>query len=205
MQMKVLMTGFDPFGGESVNPAYEAVKALPGEIEGAQIIKREVPTVYGKAARILKQEMEKIHPDIVICVRQAGGRAGISIEKIAINYRDARIQDNEGNQPQDCPILAEGTDAYFATLPVKKIVAELQKAGIPAQISYSAGTFVCNDIFYSLMHMAANEYPGIKAGFIHVPFIPLQVVDKANGTASMALDMIVEALEVAIRVSLGVK
>ena len=203
--MKVLMTGFDPFGGESVNPAYEAVKALPGEIEGAQIIKREVPTVYGKAARILKQEMEKIHPDIVICVGQAGGRAGISIEKVAINYRDARIQDNEGNQPQDCPILAEGTDAYFATLPVKKIVAELQKAGIPAQISYSAGTFVCNDIFYSLMHMAANEYPGIKAGFIHVPFIPLQGVDKENGTASMALDMIVEALEVAIRVSLGVK
>ena len=201
--MKVLMTGFDPFGGESVNPAYEAVKALPGEIEGAQIIKREVPTVYGKAARILKQEMEKIHPDIVICVGQAGGRAGISIEKVAINYRDARIQDNAGNQPQDCPILAEGTDAYFATLPVKKIVAELQKAGIPAQISYSAGTFVCNDIFYSLMHMAANEYPGIKAGFIHVPFIPLQVVDKENGTASMALDMIVEALEVAIRVSLA--
>ena len=151
--MKILLTGFDPFGGESVNPAYEAVKLLPDEIGGAQIIKLEVPTVFGKAGEALEEGIRLHEPDVVICVGQAGGRSGMSVEKVAINYQDARIADNEGRQPIDVPIREDGDTAYFATVPVKAMVAKMRENGIPAFVSYTAGTYVCNELMYALLYM----------------------------------------------------
>lgn len=197
-RIKILLTGFTPFGGEEINPAYEALKALPEQVEGAEIFRALLPTVFGSAAEVLEKEILKVHPDAVICVGQAGGRSGITVEKVAINYRDAAIADNEGNRPEDEPVLPEGPAAYFATIPVKKTAEAIQALGIPAFVSYSAGTYVCNDIFYSLLHMADSRYPGMKAGFIHVPYVPQQTVDKPAGTASMALSLITEALTAAV-------
>ena len=187
--MKILVTGFDPFGGESVNPALEAVKKLPDEIAGAQIVKLEVPTVFRKSGEVLAAEIEKQRPDAVICVGQAGGRSTVTVEKVAINLAEARIEDNEGNQPTDIKIKEDGETAYFSTLPIKAMVMNMRKNGIPANISYTAGTFVCNDIMYTLLYTLKN-YPNTRGGFIHVPFIPEQVIGKLEGTASMALDLI---------------
>ena len=195
--MKILFTGFDPFGGESVNPAYEAVKLLPDEIGGAQIIKLEVPTVFGKAGEALEKGIRLHEPDVVICVGQAGGRSGMSVEKVAINYQDARIADNEGRQPIDVPIQEDGDTAYFATVPVKAMVAKMRENGIPAFVSYTAGTYVCNELMYALLYMINRKYPGIRGGFIHVPFAMGQTVDKPNGTPAMALESIAKGLECA--------
>ena len=191
--MKILVTGFDPFGGESVNPALEAVKKLPDEIAGAQIVKLEVPTVFRKSGEVLAAEIEKQRPDAVICVGQAGGRSTVTVEKVAINLAEARIEDNEGNQPTDIKIKEDGETAYFSTLPIKAMVMNMRKNGIPANISYTAGTFVCNDIMYTLLYTLKN-YPNTRSGFIHVPFIPEQVIGKPEGTASMALDLISKGL-----------
>ena len=191
--MKILVTGFDPFGGESVNPALEAVKKLPDEIAGAQIVKLEVPTVFRKSGEVLAAEIEKQRPDAVICVGQAGGRSTVTVEKVAINLAEARIEDNEGNQPTDIKIKEDGETAYFSTLPIKAMVMNMRKNGIPANISYTAGTFVCNDIMYTLLYTLKN-YPNTRGGFIHVPFIPEQVIGKPEGTASMALDLISKGL-----------
>lgn len=203
--MKVLITGFDPFGGETVNPAYEAVKLLPDSIAGAEIVKKEVPTVFGKAGKVLEQYIEEENPDVVICVGQAGGRSGICPEKVAINFSDARIVDNEGNQPTDHVIKKDGENAYFATVPVKAMVNRIRKRGIPAIVSYTAGTFVCNDIMYSLLYLIHKKYPDIRGGFIHVPYAAEQVVDKANGTPSMSLSMISEGLLAAVEAAVDTK
>lgn len=197
-KMKVLVTGFDPFGGESINPALEAVKKLPNEIAGAKIVKLEVPTVFRKSGEVLEKAVDEHQPDIVICVGQAGGRSIMAVEKVAINFAEARIADNEGNQPTDSKIKEDGENAYFASIPVKAMVMNMRKNKIPANISYTAGTFVCNDIMYSLLYLLNKKYPKTRGGFIHVPFIPEQVVGKPDGTPSMSLDMIAEGLKFAI-------
>ena len=196
--MKVLVTGFDPFGGEKVNPAYEAVKLLPDTIAGAEIIKIEIPTVFTRSAEVLEEAIQKYRPDGVLDVGQAGGRSCMTVEKVAINLKEARIPDNDGEQPFDEPIREDGETAYFSTLPVKAMVENMRAHGIPAHISYTAGTYVCNCIMYNALYLAAKKYLGVRAGFIHVPFENGQVVDKANGTPFMSLEMIAKGLEYGI-------
>ncbi|MGN9166073.1 pyroglutamyl-peptidase I [Tissierellaceae bacterium HCP3S3_D8] len=199
--MKVLITGFDPFGGEKINPAYEAVKGLKDNINGAEIVKREIPTVFKKSILKLEKEIEEEKPDIVICVGQAGGRYDITIERVAINIDDARIKDNEGNEPIDEKIFEDGENAYFASIPIKNMVQGIRDVGVPASISNSAGTFVCNHIMYGLLYLVDKKYPNIRGGFIHVPFLPEQVIDKRN-TASMSIEDITKALETAIKIAI---
>ena len=196
--MKILVTGFDPFGGESVNPAYEAVKLLPDVIGGAEIFKLEIPTVFSLSGPAVEEGIRKYQPDVVICVGQAGGRASISVEKVAINFVDARIPDNNGEQPLDEPLQADGPAAYFATLPVKAMVQHVKEACLPCYLSFTAGTYVCNSIMYNVLYMCEKRYPGIRAGFIHVPYACGQVIDKANTTPSMPLETIAKSLEYAI-------
>lgn len=196
--MKILITGFDPFGGESVNPAYEAVKLLPDTIAGAEIIKLEIPTVFSKCGPAVEAGIQAHNPDVVINVGQAGGRACVTIERIGINLAEARIPDNAGEQPMDEPLQADGPAAYFATIPVKAMVKNVRDHGLPCHISYSAGSYVCNCIMYNVLHMAATKYPNIRAGFIHVPFATEQVVDKAATMASQSLETIAKSLEYAI-------
>lgn len=196
--MKIIITGFDPFGGESVNPAYEAVKLLPDEIGGAQVIKLEVPTVFGKAGEVLEAGIKEHQPDAVICIGQAGGRSGICVEKVAINFQDARIPDNEGAQPFDKAIKEDGQTAYFATVPVKAMVSKMRENGIPAFVSYTAGTFVCNELMYALLYLIDKKYPNLRGGFIHVPFSMGQTVEKPIGTPAMSLESIAKGLEYAV-------
>ncbi len=196
--MKVLITGFDPFGGESINPALEAVKKLPDTIEGAEIIKLEIPTVFRKSLEKIEENIIKLNPDVVISIGQAGGRFGITPERVAINIDDARIPDNETNQPIDIPIFEDGDTAYFTTLPIKAMVKEMQDNGIPSSVSNTAGTFVCNHVMYGVLYMAAKKYPNIKAGFIHVPYIPSQVVTKPN-QPSMSTEDITKGLTLCIK------
>lgn len=196
--MKVLITGFDPFGGESINPALEAVKKLPDTIEGAEIIKLEIPTVFRKSLEKIEENIIKLNPDVVISIGQAGGRFGITPERVAINIDDARIPDNETNQPIDITIFEDGDTAYFTTLPIKAMVKEMQDNGIPSSVSNTAGTFVCNHVMYGVLYMAAKKYPNIKAGFIHVPYIPSQVVTKQN-QPSMSTEDITKGLTLCIK------
>lgn len=196
--MKILVTGFDPFDREKINPAYEAVKLLPNRICGADIIKMEIPTVFAKGASVVEKTVEQHNPDIVICVGQAGGRSCISIEKVAINLAEARIADNEGNQPLDKAIIPDGPDAYFACLPVKAMVENVRSYGIPCHVSYSAGTFVCNDVMYRLLHLINTKYHHIKGGFIHVPYTLSQAAAKPDGTAGWDEKTIAKGLEYAI-------
>ena len=196
--MNILVTGFDPFGGEKINPAYEAVKLLPDNIGGAQIIKKEIPTVFGKGGGEVEKTISEHCPDCVICVGQAGGRSCISIEKVAINFIDARIADNEGNQPINTAIIPDGPTAYFSSLPIRAMVENVRENGIPANISYSAGTFVCNEVMYRLLYLADKKYHHIKGGFIHVPYTAAQAASKPDGTASMDEKLIAKGLECAI-------
>lgn len=196
--MKVLITGFDPFGGESINPALEAVKKLPDTIAGAEVIKLEIPTVFKKSLEKIEENIIKHNPDIVISVGQAGGRFGVTPERVAINMDDARIKDNEGNQPIDESVFADGDTAYFTNLPIKAMVKEMQEGGIPASVSNTAGTFVCNHVMYGILYMAQKKYTNIKGGFIHVPYIPQQVVAKPN-MPSMSLEDISKGLELCIK------
>lgn len=196
--MKVLLTGFEPFGGALVNPAYEAVKMLPDELAGNKLIKKEIPTVFGRDEKVLRELVKECLPDVVICVGQAGGRSGITVEKVAVNLMEASIPDNDGNQPFDQPVKEDGETAYFAKLPVKKIVQNMKNHKIPARISYTAGTYVCNDIMYRLLYMIDREYPQMQGGFIHVPYCPEQVIELSDGVPSMSLEMIADALKCAI-------
>lgn len=196
--MKILITGFDPFGGETVNPAYEAVKLLPDTIAGAEIIKLEVPTRFHRAGAVLEDAMQRHKPDAVICVGQAGGRAAITPEKVAINLMDGRIPDNAGYQPVDVPIREGGETAYFTSLPVKAMVQRMRDAGIPAAVSYTAGTYVCNYLLYTLLYLIDKKYPNVRGGFIHVPYAMEQVINKPLGTPSMDLRQIARGLETAV-------
>jgi len=198
--MKVLITGFTPFGGESTNPAYEAVKRLPNQIEGIEVVKEEVPTEFHKSIRTLDQLMQREMPDVVICVGQAGGRPNMSIERVAINVDDARIPDNGGNQPVDMPIVENAPVAYFSSLPIKAITEAIRNQGIPASVSNSAGTYVCNHIMYGLLNLIDTKYQGVKGGFIHVPFSEEQVIDKPT-MPCMNLQTIAKALEIAVKIA----
>ena len=195
--MKILMTAFDPFGGESVNPAQEAVKHVDVTGLKAEVIKIEVPTVFGKAIEVVAAAMRREQPDVVLAVGQAGGRFEITPERVAINVDDARIADNEGNQPIDQPIFADGPAAYFATVPIKAMVKAIQDIGIPAAVSNTAGTFVCNHIMYGILYLIDKELPQARGGFIHVPFIPEQAISRRE-TPSMAMEDISRALRAAI-------
>jgi pyroglutamyl-peptidase len=203
--IKILVTGFDAFGGEPVNPALEAVRRLPryrgdsaAGIADIAVVTREIPTVFDLSRRVLADAIAETAPDIVLGVGQAGGRPGFSIERVAINIDDARIPDNAGNRPIDRPIEPEGPAAYFSTLPIKALTQALRDAGIPAEVSQTAGTFVCNHLFYGLMHLVATHRPGLRGGFIHIPLLPEQAV-RHPGQPSMAVETIVRGLDVLVR------
>lgn len=196
--MNILITGFDPFGGEAINPAWEAVKMMKDEIAGANIIKMQIPTVVGKSIEKIHEKMIELRPDIVLSIGQAGGRFGVSPERVAINITDARIPDNEGNQPIDEPIFADGDTAYFSNLPVKAMVQAIKDAGYPSSLSNSAGTYICNHVMYGILYYIQKEFPGVRGGFIHVPYAASQVVNKPN-MPSMAIADISAALEAAVK------
>jgi pyroglutamyl-peptidase len=207
MTKTVLLTGFEPFNGAAINPSWEAVRALDGwSGPDFQVIARQLPCVFGRANIALLEAIDALKPDLVIAVGQAGGRSEMSVERIAINVDDANIVDNDGQQPIDAPIAADGPAAYFSTLPIKAIVRALRVRGLPAGVSQTAGTFVCNHVFYGLMHHAAGrpaDLPSIKAGFIHVPFLPEQAADRPERPPSMALKDIVDSLRIAVEVALA--
>lgn len=186
---KLLVTGFDPFGGQSVNPAWEAVSELPDVIGNYAVMKLQVPTVYGLAAQTALKTAEELKPDAIVCIGQAGGRPKVTPEVIGINLRDASIPDNAGAKPWNEPIVPDGADALFSTLPVHEMVEKAQKRGLPCALSYSAGAFVCNDLLYTLLH----HYRGTdtRVGFIHVPFLPSQTDEK---TPSLPLETITQTL-----------
>jgi len=198
--MKALVTGFEPFGGESVNPALEAVLRLPLVLDALEIATAPLPSVFGRALAALEDALVTTRPDIVLCVGQAGGRAELSLERVAINVDDARIPDNDGQQPIDRPVVVGGPAAYFATLPIKAAARALREAGLPAVVSNTAGTFVCNHVFYGLMHLAATRHLPLRGGFLHVPFLPSQAA-RLGGAPSMALDDIVQGIEIVLAVA----
>lgn len=188
---KLLITGFDPFGGETINPSWTAVNQLPEQIGDYELCKLQLPTVYGKAPEILLQKAEEICPDVIICVGQAGGRDAVTPERIGVNIRAARIADNEGIKLDGDRIQADGPAAYFSTLPVEKIRDAIREQGIPAAVSNTAGTFVCNDCLYSALHRFDGT--SVRCGFIHVPYLPEQ------GTPNLPLEQTVRALTAAVR------
>ena len=191
--MKIIVTGFDPFGGEKINPSIECVKALP-EVEGVELIRLELPTVFKESAKSLNEVINEVKPDAVLSVGQSAVRPGITMERIAINVDDARIPDNITQQPIDETIQTEGAAAYFSTLPIKRIVKAIREAGISAEVSNSAGTFVCNHIMYQALFAATKADKPFKAGFMHIPFIPEQTMDKP----SLPLEESTKALQIAI-------
>ena len=197
--MKILVTAFDPFGEEQTNPALEAVKLLPEQIGEHTITKLEIPTVFNESVDVIKQQLKIETYDAVLAIGQAGGRFDLTPERVGINIDDARIADNKGNQPIDAVIQEDGAPAYFSNMPVKRLTQAIKNAGVPASLSNSAGTFVCNHVLYQLGYLHATTFPHIQFGFIHVPFIPEQVTNKPN-TPSMALDTIVKGLDAAIAV-----
>jgi pyroglutamyl-peptidase len=202
---RVLVTGFEPFDGESVNPAWEVARRLDGWRSAAHAVTaRRLPCAFGTVRAALDHELAVLTPDIVICVGQAGGRVDVSLERIAINVDDARIPDNESAQPIDRPVVANGPPAYFTTLPVKAILQRLHSAGLPAQVSNTAGTFVCNHTFYMLHHLAETMHPAVRrAGFIHIPYLPEQAA-RHPGSPSLGLDTLIAALRIAIETSVEV-
>lgn len=198
---RILLTGFDPFGGESLNPSWEAVRALHGKrIGGHRIVALQLPTEFAGSLRMLKTAVRELTPAILLGVGQAGGRQQLSIERVAINIQDARMPDNAGAQPVDEPVIAGGPAAYFSTLPIKATLAALHAQGLPAEISNSAGTYVCNHIAYAMLHLAAKRR-GARAGFIHIPYLPAQAAAR-QGTPSMALADVVRGLEIALRTAI---
>jgi len=197
--VNILLTGFAPFAGEAVNPSWQAVRALDGEvIEGHRVIAVELPTEFEASLRALRKALRAIHPKIAIAVGLAGGRKGISLERVAINVDDARIPDNAGAQPIDQPIVRRGPAAYFSTLPIKATVAALQDAGVDAHISQTAGTYVCNHVFYALMH--ATRRTKMRAGFVHVPYLPEQA--QRHAAPGMPQEQAIEGLRIIARTAL---
>lgn len=200
MNKTVLLTGFEPFNKEAVNPAWEAVRALDGWRGDGYVVKAvQLPCVFGDAIIAMGEAIAQAGPALVIAVGQAGGRVDMSVERVAINVDDAPIMDNARRQLVDAPVVAGGPAAYFSTLPIKAIVATLRADGIPASVSQTAGTFVCNHVFYGLMHRTAGTQ--VKAGFIHIPYLPEQAA-RHPGTASMALAEVVRGLKIALEVVL---
>lgn len=188
---KLLITGFEPFGGEEINPSWEAVRRLPDEIGGFSLTKLLVPVVFDKAAECVITAANELMPDVIISVGQAGGRKAITPEMVAINLKFAKIPDNEGNLPKDEPIIEGGENAYFSTLPVRRMAEAISGCGVSAEVSYSAGAYVCNDLLYTLLDRYSAD--GVGVGFIHVPYVSEQ-----GKEPSMSLDDIVKGLTRAI-------
>lgn len=198
----VLITGFDPFGGSDVNPSWQAVQALDGQVIGGHpVVAAQLPTVFGRSLAVLRQLLDTHRPALVICTGQAGGRSAMSLERVAINVDDARIEDNAQAQPIDTPVVATGPAAYFSGLPVKAMLAAIEAGGIRAEVSQTAGTFVCNHVFYGLMHELATrpEHAGVRGGFVHVPWLPEQ------GQPSMPVEEIVQGLKLAVACALDTR
>ncbi len=196
----ILLVAFEPFGGEALNPAWEAVAMLHGRrVAGHRIVARCLPVAFGTSLRVLRAALRDTRPRLVLAVGQAGGRAAISLERVAINVDDARIPDNAGLQPIDEPVVPGGPAAYFTTLPVKAMLVALRQAGIPAEVSQTAGTYVCNHVFYGLMH-ALRRRPGVAAGFIHVPWSPAQAAAHAPAPG-LPTETVVDGLRIALRVA----
>lgn len=195
--MKILVSAFEPFGKESVNPACEILKLLPDRISNHELFKLVIPTVRYKAAEAIIRAIEEHHPDIVLSLGQAGGRADITFERIGINVDDYGIEDNEHNKPTDEKIVENGPDAYFVNLPIKDMMHLLRDEGIAASISNTAGTFVCNHVIYAIRHYCETNQLYVRSGFIHVPYLPEQVVDKPS-FPSMPLDTMVKGITLAI-------
>ena len=194
---RVLVTGFAPFGGESRNPSWEIVRALPDSIAGYRIEKLKVPTEFGKAIEVAEQAIDKWQPRVVLCFGQAGGRSRLCVERVAINVDDARIADNAGKQLIDQPIRRNAPAAYFCTVPVKAMVASMARAGVPAEVSNSAGTFVCNHLIYGVLHHIACMGYATRAGFIHVPYMETQIIDRPD-TAALSLTTMITGAKAAI-------
>ncbi|MET8475177.1 pyroglutamyl-peptidase I [Streptomyces sp. NPDC006422] len=190
---RVLITGFEPFGGESVNPSWQAAEAVAADPpEGLSVTAVRLPCVFGESITALRKAVAETSPDLVVCLGQAGGRPGVTVERVAINVDDARIPDNAGAQPIDEPVVPGGPAAYFSSLPVKACVAAMREAGVPAALSNTAGTFVCNHVAYGLAHLLATELPHVRGGFVHVPWSPEQVTD---GTApALAVETVAEGV-----------
>lgn len=200
----VLITGFEPFGGESVNPSWEVVSGLDNAIIGGfRVVARQLPCVFGESLTVLNGAIDALSPSLVLAVGQAGGRTDITVERVAINVDDARIADNQGQQPVDVPVVADGPAAWFSTLPIKAMVMAMRNAGIPASVSQTAGTFVCNHVMYGLLHKL-RDAPAVKGGFIHIPYLPQQAAQHP-GAPSMAAETVRRALEVAIATALQVE
>ncbi len=192
--MRALVTGFEPFGGDAINASLEAVRQLPPRIGRLEVTTAELPTSYARALVALEAAIAAAGPQIVLCVGQAGDHAALCVERVAVNVQDSRIPDNDGAQPTDTPVVAGGPAAYLATLPVRAAVAALHAAELPAEISMSAGTFVCNHVFYGLMHLAALRAQPFRGGFLHVPRLPQQ----ASDASAMALDDMVRGIAVVL-------
>ena len=198
----VLITGFEPFGGEAINPSWEAVRVLHGaRIGGHRIETRCLPVVFGESMSRLRKALAETKPALVLCIGQAGGRAQISLERIAINIDDACSPDNAGNSPADAAIVADGPAGYFSTLPIKRSLANLHRAGIPAEISPSAGTYVCNHVFYGLMH-CLRARRGMRGGFVHIPYSPEQAA-RHPGAPSLPAETVTAAIRIIVRTALN--
>lgn len=205
--MNILVTAFDPFGGDQMNPALEVAKKLPKEIKGAKVQTLEIPTVFNKGAEKIINLLEEKSFDLVLSLGQAGGRACMSVEFVGINWQDARIPDNEGQQPVNQKIDEEGPDAYFSNLTVRAMVEKMKEAGVPSQLSYTAGTFVCNDVFYAIRNYCEKNQKPILSGFIHLPYAPSQVAEKKQSLPSMEIETmkkgVVAALEAIVENKAG--
>ncbi|MFF2316877.1 pyroglutamyl-peptidase I [Arthrobacter sp. NPDC058097] len=199
----ILLTGFEPFGGQSMNPSWAAALSARDLLRADSLAVEavELPCVFGAAGKVLRKALDELEPELVVCIGQAGGRGRVSLERVAINCDDAPIPDNAGNQPVDRPVVPGGPAAYFTSLPVKAALLAMEKAGIPAEVSQTAGTYVCNHTFYALMHEVASR-PGIRGGFVHVPFAPEQV-EQGSGAPSLAVDSMAEAIAAVVRTSLS--
>ena len=188
---KLLITGFEPFGGEKINPSWEAVHRLPEVVGEYTLIKMRIPVVFGEAAELVTIEAERLRPDAILCIGQAGGRGAITTELVGINLRNADIPDNKGNQPKDESIIKDGNTAFFTTLPVRKMAEAINASGIPSKVSYSAGTYVCNDLLYSLL--STLDCTKTRVGFIHIPYCTEQ-----GKEPSMKLNTVIKGLIIAI-------
>ncbi|MFC5609487.1 pyroglutamyl-peptidase I [Variovorax soli] len=213
---RVLVTGFEPFDRDSINPSWEAVRALDGwgfdlpDGRAVQVHARRMPCVFGAALQALDEAIDDVRPELVLAIGQAGGRSEVTPERVAINVDDGRICDNAGCQPIDLPVVEGAPAAYFSTLPIKALVRDMRAAGIPAAVSNSAGTFVCNHIFFGLMHrIATRPLPGVpgglRGGFIHIPLLPEQAARLPGGLPSLSLDTVIEALRISVRTAMRVR
>ncbi len=199
----ILLTGFDAFDDEAINPSWEVARALHDKkIAGHRIVAVNLPTVFGKSIQVLRAAIEQHDPVLVLCIGQAGGRSQLSLERVAINLDDARIPDNAGQQPIDEAIIEDGAAAYFSNLPIKAMLLALRKAGIPVEISQTAGTYVCNHVFYGLMH-ALSQRAGVRGGFLHIPYLPEQAAQHP-GTPSLPLEVAIDAVKLGLKVAIHV-